>query len=72
MQYVGLQTQINRNNQLSILLLMGFPCIILGMVWVFLAIINYLGGGYYNQYGELIQEVNTAEVNYYFLQALFV
>lgn len=70
MQYVGLQTQINRNNQLSILLLMGFPCIILGMVWVFLAIINYLGGGYYNQYGELIQEVNTAEVNYYFLQAL--
>lgn len=70
MQYVGLQTQINRNNRLSVMLLIAFPCIILGMVWVFLAIINYLGGGYYNEYGELVQELNAEEVNYYFLQAL--
>ncbi len=70
MQYVGLQTQINRNNRLSILLLVGFPCILLGMVWVFLAAVNYLGGSYYNQYGELVHEVNAAEVNYHFIQAL--
>lgn len=70
MQYVGLQTQINRNNHLSILLLIGFPCIILGTVWVFLAIVNYLNGGYYNQYGELVQGVDTEIVNYYFLQSL--
>lgn len=70
MQYVGLQTQINRNNRLSILLLIAFPCIIFGMVWVFLAIINYLGGGYYNEYGELIQELNAEEVNYQFIQTI--
>lgn len=70
MQYVGLQTQINRNNHLSILLLIGFPCIILGVVWLFLAIVNYLNSGYYNQYGELVQSVDTETVNYYFLQAL--
>lgn len=70
MEYVGIQTQISRNNRLSIMLLIGFPCIILAMVWIFLAVINYLGGGYYNQYGELVQEVNTEAVNYHFLQAL--
>ncbi len=70
MQYVGIQTQINRNNRLSVLLLIAFPCILLGMVWVFLAVVSYLGGGYYNQYGELVHEVDLATVNYYFLQAL--
>ncbi|MDO4931444.1 MAG: M48 family metallopeptidase [Prevotellaceae bacterium] len=70
MQYVGLQTQINRNNRLSILLLIAFPCIILAMVWVFLAIINYLGGGYYNQNGEYVHELDTMIVNYHFMQAL--
>lgn len=40
------------------------------MVWLFLAIVNYLNSGYYNQYGELVQSVDTETVNYYFLQAL--
>lgn len=53
MKYVGLQTQITRNNQLSVLLLIAFPAILLGMLWVFLATINYFSNGTYNQYGEM-------------------
>lgn len=70
MQYVGIQTQIDRNNRMSFLLLMAFPCIMLGMVWIFLALLNYFGGGYYNQYGEYINTLNTDEVNYQFMQAM--
>jgi len=33
--YVGIQTQISRNNTKSILLLLGFPMLVLGAVWVF-------------------------------------
>lgn len=33
--YVGIQTQISRNNTKSILLLLAFPLLILGAVWVF-------------------------------------
>ena len=43
-KYVGMQTPINRNNRLSVLLL--FPSIILGMVWIFLASANYFGIDY--------------------------
>lgn len=70
MKYVGLQTQINRNNRMSILLLLAFPCIMLGMVWIFLAILNWLGGGYYDQYGNVVHELNIEAVNYYFLNAV--
>ena len=38
MQYVGIQTQIARNNWNSMVLLLMFPCIILGMLWVFCCI----------------------------------
>ena len=54
----------------SIMLLLAFPCIMLGMVWVFLAILNWLGGGYYNQYGEMVHTVNIDAVNYYFINAM--
>ena len=70
MKYVGLQTQINRNNRMSILLLLAFPCIMLGMVWIFLAILNWLGGGYYDQYGNVVHTLNIDAVNYYFLNAV--
>ena len=70
MKYVGLQTQINRNNRMSILLLLAFPCIMLGMVWIFLAILNWLGGGYYDQYGNVVHTLNVEAVNYYFLNAV--
>ena len=70
MKYVGMQTQISRNNTLTVMLLILFPAIILGMVWVFLAIINYVGNGYYNEYGELIHQLDSDTVNYYFLQTI--
>ena len=70
MKYVGIQSQIDRNNRMSFLLLLLFPCILLGMVYVFLAIVNYLNGGYYNNAGEWVNEVSWQEVNMYFLGAL--
>ena len=55
---------------MSFLLLLLFPCILLGMVYVFLAVVNYLNGGYYNNAGEWVNEVSWQEVNMYFLGAL--
>lgn len=46
MQYVGIQTQKDRNNRNSILLLLSFPCIILGMLWVFCCVFGIYP--YYN------------------------
>lgn len=54
MQYVGIQTQISRNNRLSLLLLFAFPAILLVMLWVFFAIIESLGSEYFD-----IVEVNS-------------
>lgn len=49
MRYVGIQSQISRNNMKSMLLLLAFPIILLGMTWIFLAIISYFGADYYDQ-----------------------
>lgn len=70
MKYVGIQTQIRRNNTKSLLLLLMFPVIILCTVWVFLALVNYLGGGYYDQYGNVVHKLSVATVNYYFLSTI--
>ncbi len=70
MKYVGMQTQIRRNNLYSVLLLIAFPCILLATVWVFLALVNYFGGGYYDQYGNVVHYLDWETVNYYFLSAL--
>lgn len=40
MQYIGLQAQINRNNFRSSLLLIAFPALLLGLVWLFFFIIS--------------------------------
>lgn len=40
-----MHTQIGRNNALSVLLLIAFPCIILGMVWLFLFIFEIIDSG---------------------------
>ena len=40
MQYVGIHTQQVRNNMKSMLLLVLFPCIILGIVYLFMAFLN--------------------------------
>ena len=70
MKYVGMQTQIRRNNMMSILLLLLFPLIMLGMIWIFLALLNYFGNGYYDQYGNVVHEMDLATINYYFIQAV--
>lgn len=61
MKYVGVQTQISRNNFNSILLLCMFPCIILGMLWVFCCIFGFQS--YYNDYGEEISYFDPDIVN---------
>lgn len=49
MKYVGIQTQINKNNRNSVLLLLSFPCIILVLVWVMIAVLNFLGLAYVSE-----------------------
>jgi len=70
MKYVGMYTQIRRNNIRTIMLLLLFPAIILGMVWVFLALLNYFGGGYYDQYGNIVHQLDAEVVNAYFINAV--
>ncbi len=70
MKYVGMYTQIRRNNMLTTLLLIMFPVIILGMIWIFLALINYFGNGYYDQYGNVVHVLNAETVNYYFISTI--
>ena len=65
-----MHTQIRRNNMLTTILLLMFPVIILGMVWVFLALVNYFGNGVYDQYGNIVRHLDTATVNYYFVNAI--
>ena len=70
MKYVGIQTQIRRNNLYSVLLLLLFPVIILVMVWVFLALLNFFGNGYYDQYGDFVNTLSIEEVNHNFMSTI--
>ena len=70
MKYVGMHTQISRNNRMTLLLLLMFPLIILGVVWAFIALLNYFGNGYYDQYGNVVHQMDAEVVKYYFLNAL--
>ncbi len=70
MKYLGIQTQIYRNNLKSIFLLLMFPVIILLFVWLFLALLNYMGTGYYDEAGNVVHELDAATVNYYFLSTI--
>lgn len=45
MKYVGMHTQQVENNVKSILLLCCFPLLVVGMVWVFFAILAYMSSG---------------------------
>ena len=67
MRYVGMIMQIQRNNRLSVLLLLMFPIIILGTVYMFFFILGYLGGGYYDKYGNWIHSFDISEVNQEFV-----
>ena len=67
MRYVGIQTQIWRNNRMSILLLFCFPAILLGMVWVFFAVLTLLNGNYNEEYGRATSSFDIEAVNHEFL-----
>ena len=41
MKYVGIQSQIWNNNWKSVLLLIAFPVLVIGLVWVFFLIFNF-------------------------------
>lgn len=43
MKYVGMQTQIWRNNRNTVILLCMYPVIILAMVWLFVYALDYFG-----------------------------
>ncbi|MBQ7180794.1 MAG: M48 family metallopeptidase [Bacteroidaceae bacterium] len=62
MKYVGIYTQQVRNNIKSLLLLALFPCIMLGVIYAFLVIVNYLGV-YDPEYG-MTETVDWSYVNY--------
>ncbi len=68
MKYVGIQSQISSNNTKSMLLLVSFPIILLGMTWVFLATINYFSTGYYDQAGYFVNQLDADSVNWTFTQ----
>ena len=68
MKYVGIHTQQASNNMKSLLLLLLFPCILLGVVYVFLVLVNMLGISD-PDYGET-SEVNWAYVNYEMMHVL--
>ena len=68
MKYVGIHTQQASNNMKSLLLLLLFPCILLGVVYVFLVIVNMLGISD-PAYGET-SEVNWVYVNYEMMHVL--
>ena len=72
MRYVGIYTQQASNNFKSLLLLLLFPCIMLGMVYLFLVIINYLGVAdyaYEDAYGK-VSRVEWDYVNYEMMHIL--
>lgn len=72
MKYVGIQTQISKNNRNSILLLLSFPCIILVLVWVMLVVCNYLGIAFVTeeQYYSETSYVDFGSVNNAFLMVV--
>ena len=71
MKYVGMHSLIQRNNTLSVLLLLGFPAILLGAVWLFMAAMNYISNtSGYDEYGYAQNFLDAEQVNYSFMQVL--
>lgn len=66
MKYVGMHTQISRNNTFSVLLLIAFPCIILAVVWLFLFILGWLDTTSENTYTP----IDFYSINYNFIQSI--
>ena len=52
MKYTGLHQQIQRNNFNSVLLLISFPVLLLGMFYIIIYFVNQNSGSEFNSYGE--------------------
>ena len=62
---------IRRNNTLSVLLLLGFPAILLGAVWLFMAAINFFSSSDgYDEYGYSQHFLDAESVNTSFLHVV--
>lgn len=71
MKYIGLYAQQRSNNVKSLVLLFCFPCLVLLMVYGFIAFIGYLSGPeYYDEAGYTHHAADWAMINQTFLTAL--
>jgi len=71
MKYVGMHSLIQRNNRLSVLMLLGFPAILLGAVWLFMATINYFSNtSGYDERGYSQNFLDTDTVNTSFMSVM--
>ena len=68
MKYVGIHTQQVQNNMKSLMLLILFPCIILGIVYAFLAFVNMQE--VYDGYGGTRLAFDAMKTNEAFVMAL--
>ena len=64
MKYVGLLRQQSSNNVKSILLLIMFPVLLLGLLWIFCALAFYGSGGYYDPDGFYYMSSGEAFATY--------
>lgn len=70
MKYVGIATQQRRNNILSAMLLVLFPVILLGIVWLFFAILGFFESGQTDYYGNTVYVPNWNTINSYYIGAI--
>lgn len=70
MKYVGMYTQVSRNNRLTFFLLLMFPILLLSMVWLYLVLLSYCGIEDNSKYIDVGSDVNWASVNKDFLCSL--
>lgn len=68
MQYVGIQTQIDRNNSNSVVLLLLFPCIILAAVWLFCCVFGYRSS--YDEYHNTVSYMDWDTVTAMWIKAV--
>ncbi|HWC53894.1 MAG TPA: M48 family metallopeptidase [Chitinophagaceae bacterium] len=70
MQYVGIQSQINRNNRYSFLLLIAFPALLLAMYYVIVFFIVQNQNSTYNYYTDGYSISSKTSVTQVFLSGL--
>ena len=70
MKYVGMYTQVSRNNKLTIMLLLSFPALTLLMVWLFYVLLSLCGVALDGNAEQVGGNVNWTWVNGAFIDSL--